>query len=80
MGIDDPIHLPHAVIAVAALESGMVSGAASIAIRIDLPDGQVVIAETSLAAWIAATCAIRGAFPAEFYDTPLASPLLDDEF
>lgn len=31
-----------------ALPGGMASGAPSIAIRLDLPDGQVIIAETSL--------------------------------
>ncbi len=35
-------------IQVASLEGGMAGGATSIAIRIDLPDGRIVIAETSL--------------------------------
>lgn len=33
---------------VALLEGGMKSGARSVAIRIDLPDGQTIVAETSL--------------------------------
>ena len=33
-----------------------------------------VIAETSLATWIAATSGMRGAFPAAFADGPLAVP------
>jgi hypothetical protein len=48
-------------ISVARLHGGMQSGKSSVAIRIDLPDGRVVIAETSLACWDAATAAFRGA-------------------
>ena len=58
----------------AALEGGMESGAVSLALRLDLdggPAGRVVVAETSLAAWIAATCALRGRFPDAFKGTPL---------
>ena len=40
---------------VGALEGGMVSGKPSVAIRIDLPDGKVVLAETS---WVL----LHGAF------------------
>lgn len=52
------------------LESGMSSGAPSIALMLDTESGPV-IAQTSLAAWIAATCALRGAFPESFQGTPL---------
>lgn len=55
----------------AVLERGMSSGKPSIALRLDLPTGQTVIAQTSLAAWIAVTCALRGRYPDEFIDTPL---------
>jgi hypothetical protein len=60
----------------AALEHGMSSGAPSIALRLTVADAELdrefpVIAETSLAAWIAATCALRGRFPEAFAGTPL---------
>ena len=58
----------------AALERGMASGQPSVALRLDLPDGQVIICENSLAAWIAATSAMRGAFPAAFAGGPLEPP------
>jgi hypothetical protein len=44
---DRVIHLNN--VAMAALPGGMTSGQTSVSIRIDLPDGRVVIAETSLA-------------------------------
>lgn len=50
-------------------EAGMSSGAPSIALRMDLPDGKVLIAETSLGAWLMATAAFRGAFPEAFVGT-----------
>jgi hypothetical protein len=61
----------------AALEAGMSSGAPSIALRLTVPvEGEdlpvTVIAETSLAAWIAATAALRGRFPEAFAGGPLA--------
>lgn len=53
----------------------MQSGAPSLALRLDIrpvdSEAHVVIAETSLAAWIAATCALRGKFPEAFAGTPL---------
>lgn len=72
--VRNPLHLADPTIHVAAIQAGMVSGAPSIAIRVDLGDGDTVIAETSLAAWIAVTAAIRGAFPDAFTDGPLAPP------
>jgi hypothetical protein len=45
---------------VAMLAGGMASGAASVAIRIDLPDGRTVIAQTSQALWDSAARAFRG--------------------
>lgn len=56
------------------IDEGMASGATSITLRFDMPDGSVVLAETSLATWIAATCALRGAYPLEFDGTPLEEP------
>lgn len=64
------IHDPDPIIRLAALEGGMQSGAVSLALRLDHPAARI-IAETSLAAWIAATCALRGAFPEAFAGTPL---------
>jgi hypothetical protein len=47
---DRVIHLADGtLIAMAALPGGMTSGQTSVSIRIDLPDGRVVVAETSLA-------------------------------
>ena len=74
------VHLQDATWKLAALEGGMASGAASLALRLDLgdagfdadiPNGRVVIAETSLAAWIAVTAALRARYPAAFAGTPL---------
>ena len=47
---------------IAALEKGMKSGAPSVAIRIDLPDGRTVIQETSLKLWYTATRALKDKF------------------
>lgn len=41
--------IPAYVTSVCRLPKGMVSGKSSVAIRVDLPDGRVVIAQTSLA-------------------------------
>ena len=46
-------------IQVAALPGGMTNGGTSIMLRIDLPDGRVVLAETSLALFLAAADAFR---------------------
>jgi hypothetical protein len=48
-------------IQIAGLRRGMASGASSVMIRIDLPDGRTVIAETSLALLGASVDAIRTA-------------------
>lgn len=66
----------------AVLEGGMVSGRPSLALRleVDVPrlvgggsHRKTIVAEMSLAAWIAATCAMRGAFPEAFAGGPLAA-------
>ena len=49
-------------IQIAALSAGMKSGAPSIAIRLDLPDGTVVLAETSLRLFQTAAAALHGRF------------------
>jgi hypothetical protein len=76
--LESVMHLPDALWRVAAMEGGMSSGAPSIALRLDLPEGVSILAETSLAAWIAATAAFRGAFPEAFADGPLRATTADD--
>lgn len=49
-------------IGVAVLEGGMASGAPSVALRVDLPDGKVVVAETSLKLFLAAADALKARF------------------
>lgn len=76
---DEIIHLNDVTWRLAVLAGGMASGAPSLALRLDVrPAGRgwpgVVITETSLAAWIAATCALRGRFPEAFAGTPLEGP------
>lgn len=59
---DKVIHLT-GPFSIAALPGGMKpSGDPSIAIRIDLPDGQVLVQETSLRLWYTATRALKGKF------------------
>lgn len=60
-GHDDP------PIQIGALEGGMVGGSGgdgrpSVAIRIDLPDGRIVVAETSLRLFQMANAALLGRF------------------
>lgn len=50
-------------IQVAVLDRGMESGRPSIALRIDLPDGQHVIAETSARLFVTAARAIHAKYP-----------------
>jgi hypothetical protein len=50
--------LPDTVWRIAVIPYGMVSGKVSVALRLDLPDGQVIIAETSLALLSAAVRSI----------------------
>ncbi len=49
-------------IQIAALEQGMTGGAPSVAIRFDLPDGRIVVAETSLKLFQAANAILLGKF------------------
>ena len=50
---------------VAALSGGMQSGRPSVALRIDLPDGRVVIAETSMRLFLGAARAFRARYGEE---------------
>lgn len=60
--LEDVIHLQGPPMEIAVLPDGMASGKPSVAIRIDLPDGRVVVAEISLALWQMAAAAIRGRY------------------
>lgn len=56
------------VVAVAALGGGMTSGRPSVSFRIDLPDGRVVIAETSMRIFVNAANAFRIRYEKELGD------------
>jgi len=60
---DNVIHLESGHIQVATLEGGTNKGAPSIAIRLDLPDGKTVIAETHAGVFITAAKLIEARFP-----------------
>ncbi len=64
--IDTPqvIHLGNDAppIGVSALEGGLQSGGVSVCLRIDLPDGRIVLAETSLKLFLLAADALRARF------------------
>ena len=73
---DPSVIAPHPEVPwqLAILEAGCASGAPSIALRMDLADGRVLIAETSLGAWLTATAAFRGAFPEAFKGSVFEAP------
>lgn len=50
---------------VAALEAGMTSGQPSVAVRLDLPDGRVVFAQTSMRLFLQAADAFRTRYAAD---------------
>lgn len=64
------IHLGEgaAAIEVAVLNGGLTSGRPSVAIRLELPDGRVVIAETSARLFVSAGRAIGARYPDLFKD------------
>lgn len=66
----DIIHLANDAppISVAMLDGGLASGRPSIAIRIDLPDGRTVVAETTARLFCTAARAIMGRYPDLFVD------------
>lgn len=66
------MHLSDAALSLAALAGGMTSGRASVAFRIDLPDGRVVMIETSLRALHAAVTAIVAKHGEDFMRSPLS--------
>jgi hypothetical protein len=56
-------------IGVAVLSGGMASGRPSLMLRIDLPDGQIVMAETSARLFCLAARVIQAKFP-DLFDGP----------
>lgn len=50
------------MIGVTGLENGMKSGKPSVAFRFDLPDGKIVIAETSMALFLTAADALKAKY------------------
>lgn len=65
------IHLPDAKWRVVILAEGMSSGLPSVALRLDLPDGRAIVAETSLMLWSGVTIAGRARWPVAFAGGPL---------
>jgi hypothetical protein len=59
------VHLGTDSIEIAGLEGGMASGLPSVMLRVNLPDGRVALAETSVAALHMAVKALQIAFGIE---------------
>lgn len=55
-------HAEAVELSVAALESGMVSGAPSVMFRLDMPDGSVALAQTSLKIFLSVADALRAVY------------------
>lgn len=49
-------------LSISCLPKGMTSGAPSVAIRIDLPDGRIIVAETSMRMFQIAAVAMRARY------------------
>ncbi len=66
----EKIHLANTAtpIRVAALSGGMTSGKPSVAIGIELPDGRVVVAETSMRLFLTAAKAFEARYQEELGD------------
>lgn len=60
--LDKDVILYQGSIGVAALPGGMQSGKPSVTLRFDLPDGRVLIAETSMALFLSAARAFRARY------------------
>jgi hypothetical protein len=67
---DSIIHLANdaPAIQIATLDGGMASGKPSVTIRVDLPDGKHVLAETSARVFCTAARAIMAKYPDLFND------------
>lgn len=68
LGDGRKLHHIKSGMAVALLDGGMSSGKPSVAIRIDLPDGSAVVAETSARLFCSAAKAFMAKHPDLFYD------------
>ena len=62
---DQVIHLADKPFTVAALDQGTASGMPSVVIRLDLPDGRVVLQQTTARLWVTVARALRGKWPGE---------------
>jgi hypothetical protein len=62
---DKVIHLADQPFTVAALDRGTFGGRPSVMIRLDLPDGRVVLQQTTARLWITVARALRGKWPDE---------------
>lgn len=65
---DKVIWLKDGNVSIAALSKGMTSGKPSISIRIDLPDGKIVVAETSMRLFLSAAEAFKAKYKGELED------------
>lgn len=63
------VHLRDINIELAVLDGGLASGRPSVAIRLDLPDGKTIIAETTARLFVSAGRMIAGRYPDLFDDT-----------
>lgn len=58
-----PIHrVDDGVLRICTLKGGMQGGNPSVAIRLDLPNGETVVAQTSVRLWQQAAAAMRGRY------------------
>ena len=62
---DQVIDLADKPFTVAALDQGTAGGNPSVMIRLDLPDGRVVLQQTTAKLWITVARALRGRWPDE---------------
>ena len=62
---DQVIHLANRPFTVAALDRGTIGGMPSVMIRLDLPDGRVVLQQTTARLWIMVARALRDKWPDE---------------
>lgn len=67
---EDTIIADGGSIQLSVLPGGMATGLPSVAIRIDLPDGKHLIAQTSARLFVGAAKAIEGRYPTLFVDAP----------
>lgn len=58
----------------ALIEGGTSEGLPSVAVRVELPNGDTVVWETTLQLFIGVLAAARGAFPEAFVGGPFAGP------